>query len=72
MVTIIYTTRLNRYLQFPTLHHVTDLALFIVSGIIIFWFQNNLAVGLGVDGLSEEERKLRIVANLADNIDFKF
>ena len=38
VVTFIYTKRLNRYFQFPTLHHITDLVLFACSCIFIKWF----------------------------------
>ena len=56
IVTFLYTKRLNRYILFPTLHHVTDCILFGCSCLFIHWFMSNIQDGINVEGLSNEEK----------------
>jgi len=73
IVTFIFTKKLNRFYEFPTLMHFTDLILAISSVIVIDWFRSNIQKGLYSDpNLSDQEYKLRIMANFEMHLDYKF
>ena len=70
-VTFTYTKRLNRFYEFPTVLHVTDLILAASSAFIVDWFKHNIQNNVFSD-LDAVEHEYRIMANLEDHIDFRF
>ena len=73
IVTFIYTKRLGRFYEFPSILHFTDLLLFIASLIMISWVNDSIRDELYSDpNITEEDKRLRLVHNLMNTIDFKF
>lgn len=73
IVTFIFTKRLGRFYEFPSILHVTDTILFVCSIIIIQWIKNDLCDDLYSDNyLPEREFNFRVVQNLANSLEFKF
>lgn len=73
LVTFIFTKRMGRFYEFPTILHLTDLILTISSAVVIEWFKNNISQNLYTDpNLSEMEYRMRIMANFEKNLSFKF
>ena len=50
VVNYIFTKKLGRFYQFPTLAHISDTILFCCSIIILRWFQLNIEKDLYTDG----------------------
>lgn len=48
-VTFIFTKRMGRFYEFPSILHLTDLILAISSGIIIDWFTTNIQSNVNSD-----------------------
>jgi len=72
-VTFIFTKRMGRFYEFPSILHFTDLVLAVASAIIIDWFEKNIKRNLYTDpNLSLREYELRIMANFSSHIDYKF
>lgn len=67
----IFTKKLNRFYNFPTIFHVTDFAMLISSSMTFRWVANDIEKDL-VSGLSEAELHFRLVSNLTGSLDFKF
>jgi len=58
--------------MFPTISFFTDFILLVLSIITIYWIFNNINTGVNDAGLTSEEVNYREMANLEDNIFFKF
>ena len=72
LATLLYTTRLRSFFQFPTITHITDLILFGCSCVFIKWFQTKVKIGTNDEGITEREQLMRVTANFIENIDFPF
>jgi hypothetical protein len=71
MVTFIFTSKLKRFYQFPTLLHLSDTVLFVCSIIIINWISGTLMLNI-YDDMTLDNRVIgmKMMNNLRDNIDF--
>lgn len=67
VVSLIYTQRMGRFYDFPSVLHLTDLILLILSIIIINWKQTKLFEGVDQNSANFE---LQIVVNMIHELDF--
>ena len=69
MISIQFIKKLMRFYTFQTFHF-TDGVLFIINIIIVNWFLTSLLWNTSVEGISQEEERMRIIANIQDNVDY--
>jgi hypothetical protein len=71
-VTFLFTSKLNRFYQFPSVLHVTDTIMFISSIIIIWWFNYKIMLNLDEPGQTKDEWLMRLYNNYRAEHLFKF
>lgn len=72
LLQLIFLKKIGRNYTFPTVSLFTDFVLFAVSVVNIYWIYYNITWNTHHPGLSAEEMLLREVANLMENLTFKF
>lgn len=71
IMTFIVTRRLGRFYGLQGLHF-TDTILAGCSMVIVHWFVTKIQKDLWAPELTEDEYRMRLLANFEENIDFKF
>jgi hypothetical protein len=72
IVTFLFTSKLKRFYQFPSVLHVTDTIMFISSLVIIWWFNTKVLTNLEVPGQTYDDWLMRLYDNFREVHNFQF
>ena len=63
VISIQFIKKLMRFYTFQTFH-LTDAVLFVLNIVLMNWYLSSILGNTSVDGLSEDESRMRIIANI--------